>query len=143
MTIDDMMEEGIIVIKESIGITDDIFPTIIAIASGKNGENGIVTTEDILKDIQEDTIIMIDKETSCFHSVKIQQTAPHVSHSDSIIDVPCYKCLVYIMCKQKVTNSVINFANDYGCPDSKEFVLGADQNDINNMREVFGLGGYK
>ena len=145
ITVKNMMDEAIMAIEESIVIdtTDVIFLIIVTIANGKDGATGIVITEGIRKDIQEDIIIMTDKETSCFHSVKIQQTAPRVSHSDSIIDVPCYKCLVYIMCKQKVTNSVVNFANDHGCPDSKEFVLGADQNDINNMREVFGLGGYK
>ncbi len=135
MIIEGYIAEGIVVVT--------IFPTIIATVNGEDGATGIVIIENTQKDIQEDIIIMIDKETLCFHSVKIPKIAPRVSHSDSITDVPCYKCLVFVMCKQKVTNSVCNFANDHGCPNAKEFVLGADQNDINNMREVFGLGGYK
>jgi len=58
-------------------------------------------------------------------------------------NIPCYKCLIFIICKQKVTNSVCDFVDIYGCPDAKEFTHNADQNDINKLREIFGLEGYK
>ena len=125
------------------GIT---FPIIIAIVNGEIGTNGIAIIATTKKDILEENIIMIDKETSCFHTVRIPQIAPRVSASDSIIDVPCYKCLVFVMCKQRLENaeqnSVVHFAQTGDCPEAKEFVLGADQDSINHMREIFGLEAY-
>ena len=63
--------------------------------------------------------------------------------------VPCYKCLVFIMCKHKFNtqiyshNSVVGFAHSSNCPMAKDFVEGATQEDINNMRKIFGLEIYK
>jgi len=59
-------------------------------------------------------------------------------------NVPCYKCLVFVMCKDRMKDSVVEFAQGVqGCPDMKEFVLGADQDDINNLRILFELEPYK
>ena len=121
------------------GIT---FPIIIAIVNGEIGTNGIAIIATTKKDILEENIIMIDKETLCFRTVMIPQIAPRVSASDSITDVPCYKCLVFVMCKPKVLGSVVAFAQESGCPKAKEFVYDADQDSINHMRELFGLEAY-
>lgn len=134
-----------VIIMELVIVTSPdgiIFPTIIAIVNGEIGINGIAIIGTISTDILEENIIMIEKETSCFHSVRIPKIAQRVSVSDSIIDVPCYKCLVFVMCRPKVTDSVVSFAQNSGCPEAAEFVLGADQDSINHMREIFGLEAY-
>jgi hypothetical protein len=146
ITVKDMMDPNTMTTEEYIAVVIvvvTIFPTIIAIVNGEDGVNGIVTTKDIQKDIQEDIIIMTDKETSCFRSVRIPKIAPRASRSDSITNVPCYKCLVFVMCKDRMRNSVVGFAQGVnGCPEIKEFVLDADQDDVNNLRKLFGLEPY-
>jgi len=60
--------------------------------------------------------------------------------------VPCYKCLVFIMCKQRLekssNNSVVGLAYTINCPRAKKFVDGATQEDINQMRLIFELEIY-
>ena len=140
--IEDMMLEIIIKIKDYIEDIATTFPTIMAIENGKDGVNGIVIIVITEIDIEEDIITMTTAETWYLPIVKTTEIVPPVSHSEFISKVPCYKCLVFVMCKQKVKRSVVGFAHNSGCPQAYEFVLGADQDSINNMRQLFGLEPY-
>jgi len=137
-----MMPEIFIEIEDytkDIAIT---FPTTSAIGNGEDGMNGIVTTAVTPINTEEDIITMTTAETWYLPTVKTTEIVPPVSHSEFISKLPCYKCLVFVMCKQKVKGSVVGFAHHSGCPQAYEFVLGADQDSINNMRQLFGLEPY-
>ena len=62
--------------------------------------------------------------------------------------LPCYKCLVFVMCKERLetnfnsNNSVVGLAYTINCPMAKKFVENADQKEINKMRLLFGLEVY-
>jgi hypothetical protein len=56
---------------------------------------------------------------------------------------PCKKCLMFVMCRQRMTDSVVSYAHSKdGCPDAKEYVMAVDQDGINAMRIIFGLNLY-
>jgi len=141
-----MMPEIFIDIEDYIKDIAITFPTTISIGNGEDGMNGIITTAVTPINTEEDIITMTTEETSYLPTVKTTEIDPPVSHSEFISKVPCYKCLVFVMCKQKVKNNVIHdcfwLAQFLGCPESKEFILEADQYSINSMRILFGLEPY-
>ena len=73
----------------------------------------------------------------------MNETVPPVSRLEYTSKVPCYKCILFVMCKQRMLNSVVSFAHgQHGCPEVKDFVMASDQTEINAMRVLFGLQEY-
>lgn len=73
----------------------------------------------------------------------MNETVPPVSRLEFTSKVPCNKCLMFVMCRQRMRTSVINFAHSkYGCPEAKDFVMASNQTEINAMRVLFGLQEY-
>ena len=132
--------DGIKVITEDTAAT---FQTIDNIVVGKDGVIGIVIIVITTTDTKEDVITMTTEETLCLSTVKTTEIVPPVSRSEFISKVPCNKCLMFVMCRRRMTNSVISFAHSkYGCPEAKEFVMAVDQDGINAMRILFDLQAY-
>lgn len=141
--INDMRPDVIIVTKDGTNIIAGItFLIITDIVIGKDGIPGIVNIVETPTNTEEDATTMTTKETWCLPTVKTTETVQPVSRSEFISRIPCYKCLVFVMCKQKITDSVVSFAHSGGCPDVKKFVLKADMDQINTMRVIFGLKEY-
>ena len=145
-SIRDMIRDAIMTIVGIEAITAVIvFLIIIPIVTGKDGVTGKDNIVVIHTNTEEDVITMTTEEISCLSTVKTTETVPPVSRSEFTSKVPCNKCLMLVMCKQrmKINNSVVSFAHSkHGCPEAKEFVTDADMNEINNMRIIFGLEIY-
>ena len=59
------------------------------------------------------------------------------------ISSPCEQCIVIIMCKERFNRksyiSVSEFAWNEECPILHSFIVNANQNQINKLRQLYGL----
>jgi hypothetical protein len=57
--------------------------------------------------------------------------------------IPCNQCIVFARCKSRFAdwriNGVIDFVFRMGCQNALDYTNEADQDDINEMRILYGL----